>query len=606
MTRLGQGGGLAGRLALALLMILAVSAAPGSASSYFGPGPSMTTPRFAPAAAPLPDGRVLVAGGADSDDYLSSAEIFDPATGTFTSTIGAMTTRRGGPGAAPLPDGRVLVVGGYVNSGPGTLSSAEIFDPETGTFAPTGASTGTPRWYPVAVPLPDGRVLVAGGFNDSLGGYLSSAEIYDPALDTFTPAGSSLNTGRSGAAGAPLPDGTVLIAGGNGGPGARDSAEIYDPFSVSFFPTAGSMSTPRGSTAGAALPDGRVLIAGGINGSTRLSSAETYDPFTDTFTATANPMGSARQSPAAARLSGGRILIVGGYSGGAYLSSTEIYNGAPSPKGSGGFFGDQVVSTTSAVRQVRITNLGSQILRIAGAARITGQDVTDFEIRSDGCAGRSLKYGSSCVIGVAFTPSDDGPRSAELAIRANTDPATTVVCLCGTGVEAPIGPTGETGATGHTGEVGPTGGTGGVGPAGPSGPSGPTGGKGPKGPRGPAGPRGGVIPTSKPLIGQTVKARRLSQGRGFAFARIRCASGCTVNRATAVIRAGVGRKAKVRVVAPKRLLGGGNVPVRLRIPLKIAKRLKASGRRSRIGITIAATSNGGRTTRSMVVIVRAR
>jgi hypothetical protein len=107
-------------------------------------------------------------------------------------------------------------------------------------------------------------------------------------------------------------------------------------------------------------------------------------------------------------------------------------------------------------------------------------------------------------------------------------------------------------------------------------------------------------------VEQTVKRRHLSRGRSFAFARIVCRSACRVNRATAAIGSGTGRKAKVKVTAPKRLPGGGSVSARLSIPRKVASRLKASGRRARIGITVAVTSDGGRTTKSMVVTVRAR
>jgi hypothetical protein len=106
------------------------------------------------------------------------------------------------------------------------------------------------------------------------------------------------------------------------------------------------------------------------------------------------------------------------------------------------------------------------------------------------------------------------------------------------------------------------------------------------------------------VIKQTVKQRRLSQGRSFVFARISCASACRVNRASAAIRAGVGRKAKVRLRAPKSLPGGGSVTARLSIPARITKRLAETGRRSRIGVTVVATSDGGRTNKSMVVRVR--
>jgi hypothetical protein len=132
----------------------------------FSPTGSMTVPRFGAAAAPLPDGRVLVAGGtsgiAPHFVDLRSAEIFHPATGSFAPT-GSMTVERSGAAASRLPDGRVLVAGGgSVAVLSPDLQSAEIFDPATGSFSPTGSMT-VPRFGAAAAPLPDGRVLVAGG-----------------------------------------------------------------------------------------------------------------------------------------------------------------------------------------------------------------------------------------------------------------------------------------------------------------------------------------------------------------------------------------------------------------------------------------------------------
>ncbi|MGC9220367.1 MAG: choice-of-anchor D domain-containing protein, partial [Solirubrobacteraceae bacterium] len=88
----------------------------------------MTTAREGAAAAPLPDGDVLIAGGFNGNSYLSSAEEFDPATGTFTALSGSMTTERYAAAAAPLPDGDVLIAGGRNNDG-STVTSAEVFEP---------------------------------------------------------------------------------------------------------------------------------------------------------------------------------------------------------------------------------------------------------------------------------------------------------------------------------------------------------------------------------------------------------------------------------------------------------------------------------------------
>ncbi len=551
--------------------------------------------------APLPNGNVLVAGGYDGSNRLASAWVFNPADGSFTAT-GSMGTARQQSATVPIAGGQVLVAGGLDDSGQ-RLNTAEIYDSASGTFSPVTGTMDTARQAPATALLPDGRVLIAGGFNGGL--YFSSAEIFDPVTQTFSPTGA-LNTERAFAVAAPLPGGRVLVAGGLSPGGTLDSAEIYDPATGQFTAVTDSMISGRSQAFAITMPDGAVLIGGGANDSLAYpDDAETFERWSESFLPFDSGIGGARALGSSASLQDGRAVVFGGVAtfNGTPLNSTVVFNSAPFMRGIGGIFGDQVVGTTSSLRQVRITNLGSQVLRIGGGATIEGDDAADFEIRSDECAGRSLEFRQSCVIGITFAPSDLGPRGADLVINANTDPVENVFCLCGNGVEAPVGPTGPTGDTGSTGDVGPTGGSG---PTGPTGSSGGTGDTGPAGPTGPTGPQGDVIPPSKPVIKQTVKQRRLIQGRSFAFARISCASSCRVNRATGAIRAGVGRKAKVKVTVPKRLSGGGSVSARVMIPSGIVTRLKAAGRRSRIGITIAATSDGGRTTKSMVVIVRAK
>jgi hypothetical protein len=176
----------------------------------------------------LSDGRVLVAGGEGNSGSTASAELYDPETGTFSAT-GSMATVRGWPSATLLSGGRVLVVGGpgdCTASGCKDLDSAELYDPKTGAFVPTGSMTWA-RTRAMATLLSDGRVLIAGGVGGTSG--LASAEIYSPATGSFSPTGSMATVRESGPTATLLPDGRVLIAGGYQGNTGIASAEIYTP-----------------------------------------------------------------------------------------------------------------------------------------------------------------------------------------------------------------------------------------------------------------------------------------------------------------------------------------------------------------------------------------
>ena len=143
--------------------------------------------------------RLVVAKG------LSYPVLIDP---SWVPT-GSLGTARSRHTATLLPNGKVLVAGG--NNGGAALSSAELYDPATGTWTATG-SLGTARDRHTATLLPSGKVLVAGGFNE-LDGFLSSAELYDPASGTWTATGN-LGTARAYHTATLLPNGKVLVAGG--------------------------------------------------------------------------------------------------------------------------------------------------------------------------------------------------------------------------------------------------------------------------------------------------------------------------------------------------------------------------------------------------------
>ena len=202
--------------------------------------------------------------------------------------------------------------------------------PSPGTWSPTG-SLATGRSSHTATLLPNGKVLVVGGTN--FGGYLASAELYDPAANggvgAWTPTGS-LTTARASHTATLLPNGKVLVAGGQTGGVALASAELYDPAANSgagaWTPT-GSLATARKYHTATLLPNGKVLVVGGgtpFFGSD--TSAELYDPAANggvgAWSATGSFATWRYHGHTATVLLNGKVLVVGGC---CVLASAELY-----------------------------------------------------------------------------------------------------------------------------------------------------------------------------------------------------------------------------------------------------------------------------------------
>jgi hypothetical protein len=305
-------------------------------------GAQTTSSGAADTATLLADGRVLVTTVCGT-----TAEIYDPSTNAFTET-GSLGVRRASKTATLLRDGRVLFAGGYYCAPAGQdgiWATAEVYDPRTGVFSPTG-SMHAPREFHTATLLADGRVLIAGGLSgapattstailasfetaETSASVLATAEIYDPVTGTFSKTGS-MSTFRDHHTATLLADGRVLVAGGGGEAYASStSADVYDPATGKFTKT-GSMHTGRWLHTATLLNDGRVLILGGRSPKDSVyRSAELYDPRTGAFR-TAGNMREGRQQHSATLLEDGRVLIAGGYwSDGQnwrVLSSAEMYD----------------------------------------------------------------------------------------------------------------------------------------------------------------------------------------------------------------------------------------------------------------------------------------
>jgi hypothetical protein len=278
-------------------------------------------PRNSPTATLLPNGMVLIAGGnwcsGSNCSALASAELFNPATETFFPT-GSMSRGRTGHTATLLNDGTVLITGGVRPSG-SIDGTAEIYDPATATFTQVG-DMAEERAFHTAALLADGRVLIAGGRQGELSGFSDSAktaEIYDPATHSFSPAGL-LPWGTTFHTASVLQDGTVLVAGGDGVsscPNGTSGLARYDVASNSFQAGA-DLPQRRMKHTATMLNDGRVLFAGGLdpcqslNVAAQSATAVVFDPAANTYSPEA-AMREPREGHTATLLNDGTVLVVG-------------------------------------------------------------------------------------------------------------------------------------------------------------------------------------------------------------------------------------------------------------------------------------------------------
>jgi len=362
---------------------------------------SMSEGRYHHGAVTLQNGSILFIGGMGSANELSSAELYDPATNSFSSA-GNMAVGRLRPGAALMADGRVLVAAGQ-DDGQNALTSVEIYEPLTNSWSGT-TPLAPKRRGASATTLANGKILVAGGL--SMGsGPLQSAVLFDSTSQSWTPTGLMM-TGRLEHTATLLPNGKVLVVGGmdsySGNAGCVVTAELYNPQTNAWAGTGPMIDGARCNHTASPLPGGKVLVAGGIHAPampTELNSAEIYDQATNTWSAAA-PMNKSRSSHGAASLVSGKVLVTGNSN---YAGDTELFDpatGVWTPKGKLQL--PRSFHTTSALANGKALTAGGKFMMLETTSELLDPSLGDV------CASGLSCLSGLCADGVCCDQSCGG------------------------------------------------------------------------------------------------------------------------------------------------------------------------------------------------------
>ncbi len=278
----------------------------------------------------LNNGTVLILGGqstfaSTADSGLTSAEVFDPATETFTNT-GSMSTPQDFPQAFLLSDGRVAAIGN-------ALGPVQIYSPLTGTWNVSAVlpSVFDPRSLLIAAKLPDDRIWV-GQYSINT---IDAVAVFSPGTGTWSAGLNPLLAVRDNAQATVLPTGKLWVFGGITSTGTdqqpQTGTEVYDPTALGGMSTSGPALSEVGGSyfAATTLPNGNVLVTGGFFSGQSHSATAIYSSNSNSVTL-GPAMLIVRSSHSATLLTSGQVLVAGGYSAtGTPVQTAELLTVAP-------------------------------------------------------------------------------------------------------------------------------------------------------------------------------------------------------------------------------------------------------------------------------------
>lgn len=311
------------------------------------------------------DGSVLLIGGSRGGGALSDrVDRYDPQSGSILP-FGQLISGRAAPVATRLPQGQILVTGGFLSGA--DWRAAELLDERTGQSQPAGTMS-TPRTDHAAALLPGGRVLVAGGvvsYGGSAPAISATAEIWEPATRTFRRLPQGMHSSRTGHTMTVLGSGKILIVGGHSDNPNAPLAELFDPATERFTPVESGLPL-RSQHAALLGPDGRVLILGGeLVGENPQPSASVlrYDPASGHF-AELPPLRQPRSQVRATLLPSGQVLLFGGQTAAnSHAWSAERYDLALGGQALADMAGERAGHSVTRLRSGRVLVVGGESLQ---------------------------------------------------------------------------------------------------------------------------------------------------------------------------------------------------------------------------------------------------